>query len=114
MGESLNKKAKFYIFLLLGIFGFTPFLLLYIRVQMFLYAILFFLGFLAYCIFLYRFVYKKVKPKYPLVPPEGRMDIYFPRTDIPRPLYEDMQRYPEFFKRKKRRYDRTRRVKKKS
>jgi len=114
MGEALNKKAKFWIFFFLGIFIYIPFSLLFIVVQMFLPAILFFGCFLVYCYFLYRFVYKGKKPKYPMVPPEGRMDIYFPRTDIPRPIYEDMQRYPEFFKRKKRKYERTRKMKKKS
>ena len=86
-------------------------------VQMFLGAILFLVGFLMYCYGLYRFVYKEVEPKYPMVPPEGRMDIYSPRTNIPRPIYEDMQRYPEFFKRKKmKRWEKTRarRMKKKS
>jgi hypothetical protein len=66
---------------------------------------------------LYRFVYKKVEPKYPIVPPEGRMDVYSPRTNIPRLIYEDMQRYPEFFKHKKmKRWEkmRARKMKKKS
>jgi len=71
-------------------------------------------AFLVYCYFLYRFVYKGEKAKYPMVLPEGRMDAYFPRTNIPRPIYEDMQRYPEFFKQKKRKNERIKRVKKKS
>jgi hypothetical protein len=69
------------------------------------YGILFSLSFLGsfvmYCYMLYRFVYKGAKPKYPLVPPEGRTDIYFPRTDIPRPIHEDARRYPQFFRSKK-------------
>jgi len=62
-----------------------------------------FLGwFFLYCYLIYRSVYRGAKPKYPLVPPEGRMsDHYFPRTRIPRPIYEDARRYPESFKRKK-------------
>jgi len=49
------------------------------------------------------------------MPPEGRMDIYFPRTDIPRPIHEDVRRYPEFFKKKKKKkYKRIRQVKKKT
>jgi len=113
MGEVLKKKAKFLLFFLLGICLFMPFLILSIIAKLFLNGVLYLGCFLLYFYFLYHFVYKREKPKYPLVPPEGRMDIYFPRTDIPRPIYEDMQRYPEFFKRKKRKYERIKRVKKK-
>jgi len=42
---------------------------------------------------------KKRKPRYPLVPPEGKPDVYLPRTDIPRPIVEDFRRMEE--KRKK-------------
>jgi len=114
MGEALNKKAKFQLLFLLGICIYIPFILFSIIAQMFLSAILFSVCFLFYCYGLYHFVWKRAKPKYPMVPPEGRMDVYFPRTNIPRPIYEDVQRYPEFFKRKKRKDERTRRVKKKS
>jgi len=85
-----------------------------------LYGILFatsFLGwFFIYCYLIYRFVYKGAKPKYPVVPPEGRMtDHYFPRTRVPRPIYEDVRRYPEFFKRKKmKKWEKRRKVKKNS
>jgi len=113
MGEALDKKAKFWLFFLLGLCIYIPFLLFSIMVQLSLAAISFLVCFLVYCYFLYRFVYKRAEPKYPLVPPEGRMDIYFPRTRIPRPIHEDVRRYPEFFEKKKRKYKRTRRVKKK-
>ncbi|MCJ7608160.1 hypothetical protein MUP00_00620 [Candidatus Bathyarchaeota archaeon] len=36
--------------------------------------------------------YRKRKPAHPFGPPDGKPDIYFPRSDIPRPLYEDMWR----------------------
>jgi len=51
-----------------------------------------------------------------MMPPEGRMtDYYFPRSRIPRPIYEDVRRYPEFFeKKKKKKYKRIRQVKKKT
>lgn len=45
--------------------------------------------------FLYVRLYQKKKPRYPLVPPEGKMDIYFPRTDIPRPIHEDVRKMRE-------------------
>lgn len=34
---------------------------------------------------------KKRKPRYPLVPPEGKPDVYLPRTGIPRPIIEDFR-----------------------
>jgi hypothetical protein len=42
--------------------------------------------------------YKKRKLRYPIVPPEGKGDIYS-RASIPRPIYEDFRRMQE--KRKK-------------
>jgi len=117
MGKAVDKKVKFWIFFLLGVCIYIPFFLFSIMVAyMFpLAAVSFFGGFLIYCYGLYRFIYKKVEPKYPLVPPEGRMtDIYFPRSRIPRPIYEDIRRYPESFKRKKmKRWEKRRKVKKK-
>jgi len=39
--------------------------------------------------------FRKEKLRYPLVPPEGKGDVYFPRTKIPRPIHEDMRRARE-------------------
>lgn len=59
-----------------------------------------------------RITIKNVKPRYPLVNPEGHPDIYSGR--MPRPIYEDVERYPWFFKkRRKKTADNTKRVKKK-
>lgn len=33
--------------------------------------------------YFYVRLYQKKKARYPIVPPEGKTDIYFPRTDIP-------------------------------
>ena len=106
----MNRKTKFWLLFLLGTCVFMSFFVLSIMVLVLYqsvspYGILFSLSFLGpfvmYCYLLYRFVYKGAKPKYPLVPPEGRTDIYFPRTDIPRPIHEDARRYPQFFRSKK-------------
>ncbi len=43
---------------------------------------------------------KKKKPQYPMVPPEGKADVYLPRTNIPRPVYADFREAEE----KKRRF----------
>jgi hypothetical protein len=41
------------------------------------------------------------KAKYPAASPSGRKDPYFPYTDIPRPIFRDVRRFPKFFKVKK-------------
>jgi len=50
--------------------------------------------------------YEKKQPRYPLVPPEGKGDIYLPRTDIPRPIHEDFRRMQE----KKRRLEKIKKM----
>jgi len=110
---TVRRKVKFWLLLLLGVSIFLPFILFSIIIQLLLSSITIFgiiytspflVGFVIYCFFLYRF-YQGKESKYPIVPPEGRTDIYFPRTDIPRPIHEDTRRYPKFFKTKrKKRY----------
>ena len=69
-------------------------------------------GFFFSTYFLYRLTYKQ-KPKYPMVPPDGKPDVYY-RYGIPRPIYEDMEQHPWFFKkRKKRPTERAKKVEKK-
>ena len=58
-------------------------------------------GYFGSVYLLYRFTIRKVKPKYPLVPPKGQPDIYT-ALRIPRPIYEDMEQYPWLFKKKHR------------
>jgi len=121
MGEAVRRKVKFWLLFFLGFCIFLPPFLFTIMVQALnrafsLYGILFAIQFLVwlfiYCYFTYRSVYKGQKTKYPIVPPEGRTDIYHPRTDIPRPIHEDVRRYPEFFKRKKmKRWEKKRKAK---
>jgi hypothetical protein len=48
--------------------------------------------------FVYSITIKKKKLGYPIVNPEGHADVYTGR--MPRPIYEDLQRYPWFFKKK--------------
>jgi hypothetical protein len=56
-------------------------------------------GFMFSIYLVYRVTIKNVKPKYPLVSPEGHPDVYTGR--MPRPIYEDMERYPWFFGKKR-------------
>ena len=77
-----------------------------------IWAVLTNLGIIAFTLyFFYVRLYQKKKPRYPLVPPEGKMDIYFPRTDIPRPIYEDARKMREK-KRRLTKIEKTRRKKK--
>jgi len=50
--------------------------------------------------FFYVRLYQKKEARYPMAPLEGKTDIYFPRTNIPRPIHADMRRMRE----KKRRF----------
>jgi hypothetical protein len=50
--------------------------------------------------------HKRRRPQYPLVPPEARPDMYLPRTDIPRPIYQDSRTMEE----KKRKIEKLRKM----
>jgi len=99
----LDRRIRFLFLVLLGaiVLAQLSFLLSLLRIPT--YAVLLLGGFVLYCYLLYRSVYKGVKPGYPLTPPKGRVDAYLPRTNIPRPFYEDMEKYPELFKVEKKR-----------
>ena len=72
---------------------------------------LFVAGFFFSAYWLYRITIRNIKPKYPLVNPEGHPDIY--SGCMPRPIYEDVERYPWFFRKKRKRTaDNTKRVEK--
>jgi hypothetical protein len=45
---------------------------------------------------LYKRLVKRVKPRYPLSFPDG-VDYFFPRFDIPRPIYLDLAQHPKYF-----------------
>jgi hypothetical protein len=59
-------------------------------------AVLAVLGVLALDFYLCYLVFAhKRKLQYPLVPPEGKQDMYLPRTNIPRPVIEDFREIEE-------------------
>lgn len=101
VGSSLHRRVKFYLLFMLGVCMFLPFIYLSILTRAYEGIALFSAGFLFYSYLVYTATYLRSKRNYPLVPPEGRPDIYFPRTNIPRPIYEDAQRYPKSFKKKR-------------
>lgn len=57
-------------------------------------------------------LYQKKEARYPLVPPEGKTDIYFPRTNIPRPVHADFRKMQENKRRLEKIKKKTRRKKK--
>lgn len=60
----------------------------------------------------YRMTLRNIKLKYPMLNPEGHPDIYSDR--MPRPIYEDMEQYPWFFRKKRKKVaNKTRKIRKK-
>ena len=71
------------------------------------------LGTIAFTLlFFYVRLYQKKEARYPLVPPEGKTDIYFPRTNIPRPVHADFRKMQENKRRLEKIKKKTRRKKK--
>jgi hypothetical protein len=56
-------------------------------------------AFVFFVYMVYRVTIRNVKLKYPIVSPEGHPNVYTGR--MPRPVYEDMERYPRLFKKKR-------------
>lgn len=99
VGYELTRKTRF-------LFGVLIVIILYAlpvtglvmaREFPFLFAALACFAFSIYMV--YRLTIRNVKLKYPIVSPEGNPDVYTGR--MPRPIYEDMERYPWFFKKKR-------------
>jgi len=76
-----------------------------------IWAILISIGVIVIDFYWLSFMYyqKKPRPRYPLVPPEGKGDVYLPRTDIPRPIYADFREMRE----KKRKLEKIKKLKRK-
>ncbi len=60
-------------------------------------ALLFTYSLIAFLVLYNHFVKEKV-PRYPLSFP-GERDAYFPFSNIPRPIHDDVNNYPVYFKR---------------
>ena len=59
-------------------------------------ALLFTYSLIAFLVLHNHFVKEKT-PRYPLSFP-GERDAYFPFSNIPRPIHDDVNNYPEYFK----------------
>lgn len=78
-----------------------PFLALLLLSKAYLPALAFTVLYLFFCYFLYLRHVRRVRSKYPLAPPILEQDVYFPRTNIPRPIHKDYREHPEYFDKKK-------------
>ena len=56
---------------------------------------------------------RRRRPRYPMVPPEGRADVYFPSSNVPRPVVAEARRFEEERKRFRKLRRRLRRVERK-
>ena len=56
--------------------------------------------YLLFSAILYATYMGKRKKQYPQVLLDGYDDIYFPRTNIPRPLYRDIRKHQKYFEKK--------------
>jgi len=66
-------------------------------VKLFQWTALLLVFYLAAVYQVYRMTIRNIRPKYPIVSPTGQA--YTGR--MPRPVYEDMEQYPWFFKKKR-------------
>jgi hypothetical protein len=108
----LQRKTRFLVGLTLVASLFALPIIFAITVNTIWTLALFISGFFVSVYWRYRITIKNIKPKYPLVNPEEYPDIYSGR--MPRPIYEDVERYPWFFKKKRKKTaDDTKRVRKK-
>ena len=97
--NELDRKTRFYIGFLLAVLIFSFPIAGCAYAGLYLY-LAFFMGAFAFSVYLiYRVTIRNIKLRYPVVNPEGHPDIYSGR--MPRPIYEDIQRYPWFFNKKK-------------
>lgn len=100
----LDRKARFWVGFLLVVFIYSfPIVGLFV-VGAFLYLAVIVASFIFSIYLVYRTTIRNIKPKYPIVNPEGRPDIYSGR--MPRPIYEDMEQYPWFFHKNKKKRER--------
>jgi len=96
--KELTRKSRFWVgFLLLVVIYSLPFVGL-LSVGAYLHVALTLACFVFSVYLLYRYTIRDIRPRYPIVSPEGHPDVYTGR--MPRPIHEDMEQYPWFFRKK--------------
>jgi hypothetical protein len=111
LGKSLSRKARFWVGLLLVVFIYALPLYGFALTKAYAQLALTLAGFALSVYLVHRYTIRNVKPRYPLVSPEGHPDIYTGR--MPRPIYEDMERYSWFFRKKRAKKLESKKVKRK-
>jgi hypothetical protein len=101
-GEKRILKVWFALILIISVFGLASAIL----VQNIWMVVVVFVVMGVDVYWFYLRYYRHRRPRYPLVPPEGKGDVYLPRTNVPRPIYEDYRRMKE----KKRKFDKLRKM----
>jgi len=94
----LNRRTRFFLGLVLVTLLFVLPAAIAISVKAFQWLVIFLVLYSLGVYQVHRMTIRNIKLKYPLVNPEGHLDIYSGR--MPRPIYEDVQRYPRFFNKK--------------
>ena len=107
----MDRKRRFYLGLLLVIFAYALPLAGLAYARAFVQFLLVSAAFVFSVYLVYRSTIRNIKLKYPMVSPEGHPDVYTGR--MPRPIYEDVQRYPWFFKKKRMKKLENKKIKKK-
>jgi len=107
LGLGWSRMKKIELFVLILVFVANGLALASAVLLQSIWAVIICLGCNAFSIYsIYvRFVLRR-RVRYPLVPPEGKPDMYVPRTDIPRPIIEDFRKIEE----KKRRFAKIRKL----
>jgi hypothetical protein len=95
----VNRKRRFLYGLVLVIFIYGLLLVELAVARVFVWLVVVSAAFVFSVYMVYRVTIRNVKLKYPIVSPEGHPDVYTGR--MPRPVSEDMERYPWFFKKKR-------------
>jgi len=95
----LNRKRRFLYGLVFVAFIYGLLLVELAVAGLFVWLLVVSAAFVFSVCMVYRVTIGNVKLKYPIVSPQGHPDVYTGR--MPRPIYEDMKRYPWFFKKKR-------------
>ncbi|MGA2309900.1 MAG: hypothetical protein ABSG57_10185 [Candidatus Bathyarchaeia archaeon] len=99
----MNRKSRFLWGLLLVMFIYSLPMMGFTAAGLYFYLLVATGAFVFSVYMVYRVTIRNVKLKYPIVSPDGHPDAYTGR--MPRPICEDMERYPWFFKKRNKKLD---------
>lgn len=88
-------RIKFWLLLSLACLVYASTVFLFVTAQLYFYVVAYTTVFIFGVSLLYRRVYRKMRTKYPEMPPDGKPDVYY-GSGIPRPVYEDIEQHRGF------------------